>query len=78
MEQQDTELLERLLPIDQELAKLWHEHLELEKQLGDLGGRVYLSAEEQVEVQRLKKIKLAGRDRIESILASHRENAQAG
>ena len=78
MEQYETELLERLLPTNPELAKLWHEHLELEKQLDDLGNRVYLSATEQMEVQRLKKIKLAGRDRIESILASHREDAPAG
>ncbi len=77
MEQRETELLERLLPTHEELSRLWHEHLELEKQLDDLGNRVYLSAEEQMEVQRLKKVKLAGRDRIESILASYREEASA-
>lgn len=73
MEQKDLDLLNSLLPANEELAGLWHEHLELEKRLDDLGSRVYLSAEEQVEFQRLKKIKLAGRDRIESILAEHRD-----
>jgi uncharacterized protein YdcH (DUF465 family) len=72
MEQKDIELLQSLLPSNEELASLWHEHMELEKKLDDMSTRVYLTAEEQVEFQRLKKVKLAGRDRIESILAEHR------
>lgn len=73
MEQKDLDLLNSLLPTNAELANLWHEHVELEKKLDDLSTRVYLSAEEQVEFQRLKKVKLAGRDRIETILAEHRD-----
>lgn len=76
MEQRDLELIERLSSADSELAQLWREHLELEAQLDSLGGRLYLTPEEQVERKRLQKLKLAGRDRIEAILAHHRQEAQ--
>lgn len=76
MEHKDLELIERLSPADPELAQLWREHLELETQLDSLGARIYLTPEEQVERKRLQKLKLAGRDRIEAILARHRQEAQ--
>jgi uncharacterized protein YdcH (DUF465 family) len=74
MEQKDYDLIQSLLPRDEELARLWNEHLELEKRLDDLNERLYLSNEEQVELKHLKKVKLAGRDRIETILASYRDD----
>jgi uncharacterized protein YdcH (DUF465 family) len=76
MEQKDLNLIERLSPADPELAQLWRQHMELEAQLDSLGGRLYLTPEEQVERKRLQKLKLAGRDRIEVILARHRQEAQ--
>lgn len=76
MEHRDLELIERLSPADPELAQLWREHLELEAQLDSLSSRLYLTPEEQVERKRLQKRKLAGRDRIEVILATHRQGAQ--
>jgi uncharacterized protein YdcH (DUF465 family) len=65
-------MIQNLLAQDQELAKLWKEHLELDSKIEALSERRYLSAEEEVEIKRLKKMKLAGRDRIETILAEHR------
>lgn len=73
MEQRDLALIEDLIVQNEELANLWKQHRELEIKLEDLGGRRYLTAEEQVERKRLQKIKLAGRDRIEVILAEHRQ-----
>ncbi|ADK84122.1 conserved hypothetical protein [Desulfarculus baarsii DSM 2075] len=77
MEQQDLALLERLVAENDELAQLWKQHQELETALEGFNHRVYLSSEEQLERKRLQKIKLAGRDRIEAILAEHRrQNGQ--
>ncbi|RJX36417.1 MAG: DUF465 domain-containing protein [Desulfarculus sp.] len=72
MESEDLELIQAHLQGDQELARLWAEHLELEGRLGEMNSRLYLSPEEQVERKRLQKLKLAGRDRIEQILARYR------
>ncbi|MFH1058120.1 MAG: YdcH family protein [Pseudomonadota bacterium] len=55
-----------------ELDQLWREHQELEATLEAMNERIYLTPEEQVERKRLQKLKLAGRDRIEAILAGHR------
>jgi uncharacterized protein len=77
MEHSDLELIEQLSPVDPELGQLWREHLALEAQLESLSGRLYLTPEEQVERKRLQKLKLAGRDRIEVILARHRQEDQA-
>lgn len=72
MEQIDVELIQTLLSNNEELARLWAAHQELGVQVDALDGRVYLSPEEQVELKRLKKVKLAGRDRMEQILAEYR------
>ena len=73
MEQQDIEIINRLVNENEEMARLWTEHRELEAKLSNMENKMYLTAEEQVEVTRLKKVKLAGRDRIEAILAEHKE-----
>lgn len=72
MEEHDLHLIEELSPQNEELASLWREHLGIEKTLAELDKRLYLSGEEQMERKRLQKLKLAGRDRIEAILAQHR------
>ena len=73
MDPSDMELIQANLDNDPELAQLWSEHLEMEKKLDDMNQRLYLSTEEQIERKRLQKLKLAGRDRIEQILATLRE-----
>lgn len=72
MDQSDMELIQANLDKEPELTKLWAEHLELEKKLDDMNQRLYLSTEEQMERKHLQKLKLAGRDRIEQILATLR------
>lgn len=73
MEDRDIELIRELMDQDQELGELWRRHLELETQLENMNQRVYLTNEEQVERKRLQKVKLAGRDRMEAILAAYRQ-----
>ena len=78
MDTRDIELIEKLLPENEELASLWREHQQLDMQLDAMGQRTYLSPQDEQEVKKLKKVKLAGRDRIESILANYRqENPEA-
>jgi uncharacterized protein len=78
MEKQDQELIDQLLERDPELKKYVDEHRDYEKLLEEFNRRPYLTAAETMERKRLQKLKLAGRDRIEQILAQHRqkENVQ--
>jgi uncharacterized protein YdcH (DUF465 family) len=72
MEKQDLELIDRLMDRDPELKKYVEEHRDYEKQLDEFNRRPYLTTAETIERKRLQKLKLAGRDRIERILAQHR------
>ena len=50
------------------LEQLYQAHNELNRKVDVLNDRVHLSAEEEVELHRLKKEKLAIRDQIEQIV----------
>ena len=73
MEKEDLELIEQLTGKDPELKKFWDDHLEYERQLEWFNRRAYLTAAETMERKRLQKLKLAGRDRMEQILAKYRQ-----
>lgn len=63
---------ESLLAGNEEYRKLHQEHQELEGRLKVLAEKVVLTEAEQIEESKLKKLKLAGRDRMEQILrATH-------
>lgn len=69
MESQVIAKIEALVSDNYELRKLWDEHQDLEKRLGKMtrGGKP-LAPKEEAEVAELRKRKLAGKDRIFSIL----------
>jgi hypothetical protein len=73
MEKWDEELIARLLPRDEELRKFVAAHRKYEEQLEEFNRRPYLTTEEAMEKKRIQKFKLAGRDRIEAILAKYRQ-----
>jgi uncharacterized protein YdcH (DUF465 family) len=73
MEKQDLEIIEGMMERDPELKRFMEEHRDFERQLEEFNRRPYLTAEETVERKRLQKLKLAGRDRIEKILAKYRQ-----
>ncbi len=73
MERADLELIEELTDKDPELKKFWDEHLELERAVAEFNRRPYLTAAETLERKRLQKLKLAGRDKMEQILAKYRQ-----
>jgi uncharacterized protein YdcH (DUF465 family) len=69
MESYERAEIERLVGSDEELARLWEEHLAYESRIEELARRRYLTSSESAERARLKKLKLAGKDRIAAILS---------
>lgn len=72
MEEKDKLLIEKNIGNDEELRKYVEEHILLEKKLEEFNKKVYLTADEEVQQKRIKKKKLAGRDKIEMILRKYR------
>ncbi len=72
MNDDDRKLIDRLAPTHQELTTLVTAHRSFEGQLDEMSGRRYLSDAERLEMARIKKQKLRGKDRILQILAEHR------
>ncbi|NNL65714.1 MAG: YdcH family protein [Myxococcales bacterium] len=68
MEKRELAQIRELLPNEPELARLWDEHQKLSKELDRLEALRSLTPSETVHRSELKKRKLAGRDRIQSIL----------
>lgn len=77
MEETELQMIRRLIPKNRELKKLWDEHLDYEEKLDQLNKRRYLSTEEEIRRKEIQKLKLRGKDRIEEILRSYRENVDA-
>jgi uncharacterized protein YdcH (DUF465 family) len=78
MEKRDLELVQRLISGDPELKRHMEEHQEFERKLEEMNRRLFLSPEEEVERKKIQKLKLAGRDRIEAILAKYRSQEVGG
>jgi len=77
MERYEEELIRRYLSSDEELRALYDEHHMLKNQLEGFRKRQYLTSEEEVEMKRIQKLKLASKDRIMAILNRHQhEHAQ--
>lgn len=72
MEPRDEQTIVSLLDKDPELKKCYDEHLELEKQLAEYQHKHHLTAEEEVEMKRIQKLKLSGKDRMMALLGKHR------
>jgi uncharacterized protein YdcH (DUF465 family) len=78
MEKRDLELVQKYISSDPELKRHMEDHEEYERKLADWNRRLYLTPEEEVEKKRIQKLKLAGRDRIEAILAKYRSQGARG
>lgn len=72
MEPQDREMIQSHLKRDKELALLYREHIDYEKQLAKLDNKLFLTPQEEVLRKELQKKKLLGKDRIENILRRYR------
>jgi len=72
MEERDAMLIARLIKDSKTLRDYMGQHQEYEKQLEEYNKQIYLTTEESLERRRIQKLKLAGRDKIASILSVHR------
>ncbi len=77
MEKKDEDLIQALIPHDEELKRFYEEHVALESQLADLNRKLYLTPEQDLERKQLQKRKLSGKDRIMQILEKHRADRSA-
>jgi len=73
MERIDRELLERLVPANYELRKLYDEHIELESALQEFDRFPAYTPVQQKRERMLKKKKLHGMDTMMGILRRHRD-----
>lgn len=72
MEERDRELCEKLSSKNKELREICIAHQEYERQLQKFEKKGFLSAVEELEKKRLKKLKLAAKDKIETFLSKSR------
>jgi uncharacterized protein YdcH (DUF465 family) len=73
MAEKDMDLIQRLSEENPRFRKLHEEHILFEKQLQELDERTYLTPDEDLERKKIRKLKLAGKDEMESILREHRQ-----
>ena len=73
MEFKEEHAIVSLLDKDPELKKFYEEHREFEKKLAEFQHKHHLTAEEELEMKRIQKLKLVGKDRMMEILGRHRQ-----
>lgn len=72
MEEKDQTLVQELFDNNPRFRLLYEEHRLLEKELSQFEDRPFLSAEEEMEKKNIQKLKLAGKDEMERIIANFR------
>ena len=70
MEEKDQTLVQALFDRNPRFRLLYEEHRLLEKELTQFEDRSFLSAEEEMEKKNIQKLKLAGKDEMERIIAN--------
>jgi len=64
MESHERELIEKALPTNLEVKKLYKQHQEFEERLKKLGRQAFLTSTEEAEERKLKQLKLKGVERM--------------
>ncbi|HUG81081.1 MAG TPA: YdcH family protein [Bryobacterales bacterium] len=65
----------RLIETNEEYRTLSEQHSQYDDRLDELGSRIHLTTEEEVEEHRLKKLKLQTKDRMYAILREYEAQA---
>ena len=71
----DEELKAHLLASDNHFRELAEQHAQLKHQIEDIESRHLVTEDDELEEQRLKKLKLHAKDQMNEILKSHRHAA---
>ncbi|MFO7576104.1 MAG: hypothetical protein R6W66_00090 [Pelovirga sp.] len=66
----DQTLLQTLIENNSRFRMLYEKHILFEKQLQEYEKKTYLTPEEEIEKNKVKKLKLIGKDEMETILQS--------
>ncbi len=72
MEQKDLEIIKKHSNNDENLAKLYNEHLEYEKLLEKFNSKPFLTPSDELERKQIQKKKLIGKDKLEEIIKKYR------
>ena len=72
LEHIDAALIEQIKQENAEFCRLLVEHDDYEAQLASYNEMLYLTSEQEVDRKRLQKLKLAGKDRILTILGEYK------
>lgn len=73
----DEEIIDRLMKENTSFRQMKLQHLEYEKQLEDYQKKSYLAPAEQQEVHRLKKMKLALKDKMYREIMDYRKREES-
>lgn len=73
MDQRDLDLIAKYGEADPELKSLFEEHIAFEKILEKMESKPYLTPSEETELKEIKKKKLSGKTRIETLLVKYRK-----
>ncbi len=65
----ETDIIEQLLEGDEEFKRIYFEHRELDDVVRSLENKGALTLDDEMEVRKLKKIKLSLKDRMEAKIA---------
>ncbi|PLX85643.1 MAG: DUF465 domain-containing protein [Desulfuromonas sp.] len=68
----DQNLLQGLIESNPRFRMLYEEHMLFEKQLAEYEKKPFLSPQEELEQNKVKKMKLVGKDEMERLIASNR------
>jgi uncharacterized protein YdcH (DUF465 family) len=68
----DEELKAHLLATNEEFRSLAEQHALLKKQIGEIESKPHVTAADELEEQRLKKLKLHLKDQMNEIMARYR------
>ena len=77
MESREEQAIVSLMDKDPELKKYYEEHQALEKKLSEFQHKHYLSPDEEMEMKRIQKLKLVGKDKMMEILGKHRQSGES-
>ena len=73
MAMSDEGLKKELLETDEEFRRLYEEHQNYERRLDEIHEKSFLSPEDEYEAKQIKLHKLGLKDRMASMMRSHRE-----
>ncbi len=72
----DSEIKKILVEENEEFKRIYEEHQNYENQLKDYQQKHFLTSEEEIEVKKIKKKKLALKDRMQQIINEYKKERQ--